>query len=244
MPHRTLNLEELADYLHLSTPDVERLLRETDLPRETRGGRMIFRRGAIDEWASQRILGLPDKRLDAYHQKLVRRPSPELPGGALIPVLLEPNAIDLELPSKTAASVVRDMVALADRTGRVLDPRELLESVRAREEMCSTALPGGMALLHARQLAEYRFESSFIALGRSVQEVPFGAPDGRPTQLFFLICCEDERLHLHTLARLCVMGLKTNMIDALLTAESAALAYEELVRIERDVLPPAPATEA
>jgi PTS system nitrogen regulatory IIA component len=237
MPHRTFTIDELTDYLHLAPGDVERLMRETDIPHTMRGGRAMFQRGEIDEWASKRILGLPGKRLDIYHAKSVRATREIFPHLALIPELLRPEYIDLGLASKTRASVIRDIVAVAERTGRVLDPRELRTSVEERETLCSTALPGGLALMHARQHTEYRFEGSFIVLGRAIQPVPFGAPDGRPTQLFFLICCEDDRIHLHTLARLCLMAQKTDVITRLNEAPDADAAYTALIAAENEVLP-------
>jgi nitrogen PTS system EIIA component len=237
MPHRTFNIQDLTEYLHLGPGDVERLMRETDIPYTTRGGRAFFQRTEIDAWASQRILGLPSKRLDVYHAKAVRGTREVFPHLALIPELLKPDYIDLALPAKTRASVLRDVIALAERSGRVLDSRELLESVKQREALCSTALPGGFALLHPRSHADYRFEGSFIVLGRTVQPVPFGAPDGRPTQLFFLICCEDDRIHLHTLARLCVMAQKTEVMGELFNAADAHAAYEALAIAEVTVLP-------
>ena len=237
MPQRTFTSEELTDYLHLARGDVERLMRESDIPHETRGGRTVFRRAAIDEWASKRILGLRDKPLDVYHEKSMRGTREVFPGGALIPELLPVANIDLGLTSKTRASVIRDLVALAERTGRVLDPHELLASVTEREALCSTALPGGFALLHPRHHTAYRYEGSFIVLGRTIQAVPFGAPDGRPTQVFFLICCEDDRIHLHTLARLCLIAMKTDAIARVYSADTAGAAYDALVTAELAVLP-------
>lgn len=239
MPHRVLSVAELTKYLHLMPGDVERLLRETDIPHTVRGQRPVFVRSEIDAWASQRILGLPDKRLDVYHAKTVRGTREQFPQLALIPELLDERAITLTLAAKTRASVIREMVALAETTGHVLDGRELQQSVGDREAMCPTALEGGFALLHARHHAPFRFEHSFIALGRTIQGVPFGAPDGRPTRLFFLVCCEDDRIHLHALARLCLMAQKTHVIAELLAAESPAAAHASLRAAEAAVLPAA-----
>jgi PTS system nitrogen regulatory IIA component len=128
------------------------------------------------------------------------------------------------------------MVALAERTGKVYDPKELLSSLEAREEICSTGLPGGLALLHPRHQAPYRFESSFIVLGRPIQQIHYGAPDGQPTNLFFLICSQDDRIHLHTLARLCLMALETDLLTGLRTAGDAAALYECIIAAEAQVL--------
>ena len=237
MPHRTFNVETLTEYLHLGPGDVERLMRETDLPYTLRGGRPTFVRSDVDAWASKRILGLQGRRLDVYHAKSVRGTREIFPHLALIPDLLQPGYVDLELTSKTRSSVLRDMVALAERTGRVTDPKELLMAMEQREELAPTAVPGGLALLHARHHAQYRFEGSFLVLGRTIQPVPFGAPDGRPTRLFFLIACDDDRIHLHALARLCLIALKTDAIAQLLAAESPEAAYAALVTAEQVVLP-------
>jgi PTS system nitrogen regulatory IIA component len=237
MAHRTLTTDELAGYLHVSAADIERLLRETDIPKEQRGGKLIFRRSEIDSWASRRIIGMPDRRLDACHQQSMHGTKEIFLNNALIPELLRPFYLNLELTSMTRASAMRDMVALAESTGHVFDPRELLSSVEAREDLCSTALPGGVALLHARHYDAYRFEGSFIVFGRTIQSVPFGAPDGGLTRLFFLICCQDDRIHLHTLARLCMIAMKTDILDQLHEAPDAATAYEALVSAEQAVLP-------
>ena len=73
-------------------------------------------------------------------------------------------------------------------------------------------------------------------VGRTVQEIHFGAPDGRPTWLFFLICCQDERIHLHTLARLCLTVQKTDVVARLLAAPDAAAMYEALIAAEQSAL--------
>ena len=90
---------------------------------------------------------------------------------------------------------------------------------------------------HARHHAAYRFEGSFIVLGRTIQAVPFGAPDGRSTRLFFMICCEDDRIHLHTLARLCLLAQKTDVIAQLFEVSDAPAAHEAMVAAEKSVLP-------
>ncbi|MBK9991821.1 MAG: PTS sugar transporter subunit IIA [Verrucomicrobia bacterium] len=239
-----LTTNELADYMHVSASDVERLLRDSDIPKEERGGRLVFRRSEIDAWASQRILGMPDRRLDAYHEKSMRGTQNIFDHAAILPELIRSTYINLDLTSKTRSSAIRDMVALAESTGNVFDSRELLTTIEARETLCSTALPGGLALLHARNYDAYRFERSFIVLGRTIQTVPFGAPDGGPTRLFFLICCQDDRIHLHTLARLCLIAMKTDILSQLYEVPDANAAYNALLAAEQAVLPEKKAADA
>ena len=236
MPYRIFSIEEVAKYLHLSRADLERLVKEKEIPFATRGDRPVFPKQDIDAWASQRVLGLRDRRLTDYHQKSTRETREVLPHEAIMPELIQPEFVDPALAAKTKASVVRQMVALAEKTGRLYDPRELITSLEQREALCSTALPGGLALLHPRHHQPYLFEASFIVLGRPMQEIHFGAPDGQPTDLFFLICCQDDRIHLHTLARVCLMAQKTELLAQLRQAPDAATMYQCLLACEAAAL--------
>lgn len=229
-------MQEVAEYLHLTEADVERLLENEEIPSEERGGRVVFRKQLIDAWATQRILGLEDRPLTEYHQKTSRGTRTVLENEAIMPEMIRPEYIAAAMAAKTKASALREMVALAEKTGKVLDSKDLLASLEAREELCSTALPGGLALLHPRHHDPYMFDASFIVLGRPVQDIFYGAPDGQPTHLFFLICCQDDRIHLHTLARLCMMAVKTGLLDELRQAADGGAMYDCLVAAEQEVL--------
>lgn len=236
MPYRMLDLAEAAAYLHLSRAELEHLVRTSDIPFLTRGSRITFLRGQLDEWASRRILGAAPKSLDDIHRRSTQASQDYLETEALLPSLLNPSQIEPQLPSKTKNSALRDMVALAERTGSVLDAGALRASLEEREELCSTALPGGFALLHSRHHQEYLFDSSFITFARTLQGIHFGAPDGLPTRLFFLVCCHDERLHLHALARLCMVLLKSDVVPLLYTLMDPTELYNTLTSAEQAVL--------
>jgi mannitol/fructose-specific phosphotransferase system IIA component (Ntr-type)/predicted DNA-binding transcriptional regulator AlpA len=236
MPYRTFGLEEVARYLHLSGADVERLVKDQDIPCERHGPRLVFRKVEIDAWASQRILGLEGRRLAEYHQKSSREAQQLVANEAIMPEMIRPEFIEPAMTAKTKASVLRQMAALAGKTGRVSDPPSLLPGLEAREELCSTGIPGGLALLHSRSPESYLFEAAFLALGRTIQQIPFGAPDGQPTNLFFLIGCPDDRMHLHTLARLCLMAQKTDLLVDLRQATDADAMCECIIAAEQAVL--------
>lgn len=231
-----MNSEEVADYLHLSPGDVSKLVKDQEIPFEKRGGRLLFHQQAIDAWASQRILGLSQRHLAEYHVKSTRGTLEIFPDKAMMPQMLKTEAIAAAIKSKTKASVLRDMVALADQTGQLSNAKDLLESLEQREDLCSTGLPGGLALLHARHQQAYLFESSFMVIGRTIQKIHFGAPDGKPTDLFFLICCLDDRIHLHTLARICLIAMESDLLTGLRQAPDAQAMYDCLIACETEVL--------
>lgn len=236
MPYQLLNVEAVAEYLHLTPADIEQRVKDREIPFEKRGDRIVFRKSEIDAWASQRILGFAGPRLAVYHEQSTRHTRKILPHETILPEMLAAGAIDSAMTSRTKSSVLHDLVALADKTGNLNDPKTLLESLEAREELCSTAVPGGFAVPHLRSQEPYLFETSFIVVGRPIQEIFFGSPDGEPTRLFFLLCCQDDRLHLHTLARLCLIAQKTKVLDQLRDAPDAQTMREILIAAEEQIL--------
>jgi mannitol/fructose-specific phosphotransferase system IIA component (Ntr-type) len=75
-----------------------------------------------------------------------------------------------------------------------------------------------------------------MVLGRTIQPIHFGSQDGKPTDLFFLLCCQDDRLHLHTLARLCTMCMETPILDELRTADSGTAMQDIILRTEAEII--------
>jgi excisionase family DNA binding protein len=236
VPRRIFNLYEVADYLHLTRGDVERLVRDNEIPYQRRGEKLVFMRDDIDAWASKRIIGSKKGEIDEEKPASRAKPHNLDKQHAIIPELLRVEYINPALKSKTKASVISDMVALADKTGLLLQKADLLKSLKEREQMCSTALAGGIALLHPRTHQPYMFEDSFLVLGRTIQPIPFGSPDGMTTDLFFLVCCQEDKIHLHVLARLCVLCYQTTMLLDLREAESAEEMYNLLISAEQEII--------
>ena len=238
MPFTMFNLHEVADYLRLPEDAIEELARRGEMPCERQGGRLMFRHMDVDAWASRRLLGLPDARLADYHKRLSAAESERDLSGSkgIMAGLLGADRVALGLTSRGKAGIIDEMVKVADATGLVCDAEDLKNSLTEREKLCSTALPGGFALLHPRNHEPYMFAESFLAVGRTVGRIFFGAPDGEATDVFFLICCQDDRLHLHVLARLCMMCHHTGMLEAIRAAETPSEVVEAMTAAEESVL--------
>lgn len=236
MPHRFKTLQETAGYLHLSQRDLETLVKRGEIPHAMQGDRIVFQKRQIDLWASQRILGLSGSQLHEYHKTSSARHHDLSPGHALMPEFITPERIAPNLDSRTKPSVMRDIASLAEKTELVCDPDDLMRSLSEREELCPTALDGGIAILHPRHHEPYMFVDSFIILGRTTQAIHAGAPDGKPTDLFFLVCCQDDKTHLHTLARICTMAHSTSLLNELRAAADAQTMHEAIVRSETEVI--------
>src|SRR5208337_2100205 len=180
---------DAAAYLHIPEEDVKVLAQRREIPAERHGERFVFVKRELDAWASQRILGLSAKRLEGYHRRTSAQAHDLPKKHTIVGELVRPDGIEAALRSGTRPSVLRDMVAQAERTSLLTTTAaELLAALQEREALCPTALPGGLALLHPRNHDPYMFSDSFLVFGRTPHPVPFGAPDGMGTDLFFLVC--------------------------------------------------------
>jgi PTS system nitrogen regulatory IIA component len=150
----------------------------------------------------------------------------------IISSLLPDSGIIDPLRARSRAGVLSDLVDAADACGLIFSRAELLEALMQREEMASTAILPQTALPHPRHPVPYDIARSFVVIGHSHAGVPFSARDGSLTRLFFLICCKDERTHLHVLARLGRV-LQGDTIENLLAADSPSDLRRILIDAER-----------
>jgi PTS system nitrogen regulatory IIA component len=120
---------------------------------------------------------------------------------------------------------------LAAHTGWLWDPGAMADAVRAREDLHTTALENGFALLHPRRPLNKILAQPFIALGVTSSGIPFGT-NVPMTDIFFLIASMDDRGHLRTLARLSRILAAPGFVDSLRAAEDAKAARQLFIEAE------------
>ena len=217
MPFEQMDMQQVANYLHLDTREVQKLASRGRMPCQKRKDGFVFRKIDVDHWIEAQLHELPSERL-AQIEIGVRRHHGMGEEDLLVHQMIPQGGIAVPLHSRTRDSVLRDLVAMADACDMVYAADELHKAIMEREQVCSTALTRDVALPHPREHTPYDIASSFIVAGRSPCGLPFGAPDGSLTRLFFLICCKDDRTHLHVLARISRMLRQRDTIEALLEA--------------------------
>lgn len=225
-----MTLPELAKHLGLDARLVERWAQRGTLPGTMVNGQWRFNRAQLLDWLQHEI-----HSFDPQHLRHVERAMSEGSSELVVGELLSAEAIDMNLPARSRASVLRELVKLAERTGLVYDPDDVHEAVQEREGLCSTALPGGLAIPHPRRPLPYATAEPLVCLARVPAGIPFGDPDGRMTDLFVLVCSHDERQHLCVLARLALM-FSTDLPAQLRDAEDADAALELILQRETEIM--------
>ncbi len=94
-----------------------------------------------------------------------------------------------DLRAKTKDGVLKELADYLSQDREVRDVKLLLEMLRKRESLGSTAIGSGVAIPHGRSLAIANIK---VVFARHQKGVDFEAPDGEPVRLFFLIVAPPQ----------------------------------------------------
>jgi mannitol/fructose-specific phosphotransferase system IIA component (Ntr-type) len=129
--------------------------------------------------------------------------------------------IDLNLAAGDKNAVISSMVEILTRSPNLTKGGLFLRDVLAREELVTTGVGYGVAFPHAKSEA---VKNVVFAFGRTVDGVDFGALDGGPVRLVFLIGAprhqEPSRVYLNLMARLSFLMKDEKNREILLSTES------------------------
>ena len=145
--------------------------------------------------------------------------------------LLQPDMIAVPLVARTRDSAIRAMVELLANQGLVWDPDKMGQAIRQREELQSTALDCGVALLHPRRPQTAILGDSCVAMGVTGGGIPFGGSKNL-TDIFFLIASMDDKTHLRSLARISRLLTIPGWLDEIRSCGVAKEVYQLVVEAE------------
>jgi mannitol/fructose-specific phosphotransferase system IIA component (Ntr-type) len=145
--------------------------------------------------------------------------------------LFSPAAINLNLDSVDRDSVLNELVNQIPQLAKQPDARKtLLRALHERELLHSTGIGDGIALPHTRNALVGLVDEPIIVFARHASGIPYGAIDGAPARLFFLLIAPTVTQHLGILARLSRILRDPKVRQNLLTAERP----EKVISLIRD----------
>ena len=231
-----MRVSDVAELLHVSETKVLGLITKESLPSRRVAGQWRFHPDEVFRWLSGRhVRDISRDRLREIERGRARRTAAD-PTDEIVGPRIPIGGVALDLPAKTKPSVLRGLVDAADATDMVYDRQAIAQALIRREDACPTAIEGGVALPHPDAPLPYSVADSIVIVARTVNPVPFGAPDGRLTDLFFLTICMDSSAHLHVLARISRMLGKFDLADRLRAAEDVESARLAIETAENDLV--------
>lgn len=143
--------------------------------------------------------------------------------------LIRPDLLFPDLQATDRAQVLRALAGRVAERGLVADGDALFEKLWEREQLGTTAVGGGIAIPHCKVDSLY---SGAVALGRVEEGVDFGAADGLPVRLFFLVISPSQSPaeHLQILAAISRWIRGDGRVQALLEQPDAQALYAYLQR--------------
>lgn len=239
MAYRNMSLEDFAKYVGMDAREVQKLADRGKLPGQKVGGEWRFNRSRVTEWLQQEMHALDENRLATIDRAMGSGLDDK---SMVLTGLIGAEGIDIALRANTKSSLLRELVKLADRTGLLYDADGLLQALEAREELCSTGLQYGVAIPHPRQPMPYVSAEPLVCVARTARPIAYGSPYGGLSQLFFVICCHEDRHHLRVLARL-VRILSGDTVEALMEAATGEELLDILIQRENMVVEDEPASK-
>lgn len=132
--------------------------------------------------------------------------------------LLKPVGIELNSSVMTKDEAIDRLVDLQKQSGNLNDPDAYKWAILARESQGCTAIGEGIAIPHCKSEAVKSAGLTAITVPNGVD---YGAPDGKPSNLIFMIAAtKDGDAHLEVLSRLTVLLMNEDFRKELLEAKS------------------------
>ncbi|MFH2113322.1 MAG: PTS sugar transporter subunit IIA [Spirochaetota bacterium] len=141
--------------------------------------------------------------------------------------ILDPACVVVDLDLCSKEEVIGALVDLLSGSGAVSDRDGLLRDVMAREALAPTGLGMSCAIPHAHSAAVLR---TVVAAARLRTAVDFGAPDGTPATLVFLMVGPRDAagIHLKLLSKF-ARFLHDDAFRAAAMAAADAASFAELI---------------
>ena len=226
---KVLTVREVADILKLHPRTVTKMVRSGELPATRIGHVWRFDESVVLQWFNNQLRGTSrgtDTTAASTHL---------WNGTTRVADLLYEETVQYTTERRTKREVLEALAALAVRTNQVPDYQRLLQSLNEREEMCPTALEGGVAFPHPRHPLDH-LSRPVLALLVTRHGVDFGAPDGEPTRTFVLVCSTDDRTHVKILSHLARMFKPAEAVGRLARCHTPTEILREVQRLENQLI--------
>ena len=219
---KLITVPETAEYLKLNEAVVIEMIESGIFKKGGRGKTIKIDKNEIDNWLTklspkdEETLAI--KRIICHFQDYFK---------------MEHIFLDFDADNKY------DAIATMSKKARDLkivnDYRWLYEVVVAREELVSTAIGKGVAMLHPRHMHPSKIKEPTVLFGRSSEGIEFDAPDDQPVNIFFMLLLHNDKQHLFSLSFITKFLMHDKNLKLLTEAKTADVIYKALTTFEPKV---------
>jgi PTS system nitrogen regulatory IIA component len=226
-------IEDVSRLLNLPVSTVQRWIRQGKIPVYSFRGEYIFLEKDLRKWAKSRgIVVAPGP--DETFAKDPRQPSS-------LGAAMERGGVIHGITGDDVSSVLKASVEAAPIDPSI-DRNELFAKLIQREELSTTGIGGGVAIPHPRVPMPNVHPEASVTTCFMETPIDYGAIDGLPVFVLFLMLSPSPKVHLELLAKLSYL-LRDRSFVGFLRAKPFAdslLAKVDEMATDRDATPLSP----
>lgn len=224
-----LTLRELAQMLRVNERTILRMLKSGQLQGAKIGGQWRFNSSQIDGLFFAAEQATAEGEEDLSLAMLTRSHI-----GIPISRVMSDTRMVMSIGARDAAGAIEELTNPRMLNPVLLDVKDLRTKCLAREELLSTGVGNGVAIPHPRDPLVTLRAPAVVVFGRSAEGIDFGAADGKPVHLFFLMCSQNIELHLHLMGRLARLLRHADFIAGCKAAATPQDIMRLVMEAERD----------
>ncbi|MCL1826561.1 MAG: PTS sugar transporter subunit IIA [Candidatus Cloacimonetes bacterium] len=210
-----MTISEVAQYLKVTDKVVNELVNSGVLKKVGVGKNARIEKAGVDSWLAsldhKEAEDLAMRRVVCHFQDYFKVEN----------IVLDFTADNKYEAIATISKKARDLKIVKDH-------RWLYEVVIAREDLVSTAVGNGVALLHPRHMHPTKIKVPTILFGRSTEPIEFDAIDDQPVNLFFMLLLHNDKQHLFSLSFLSKFLMSAENKNLLTHAKTPEAVYKAL----------------
>lgn len=212
-----LTLKQAANFLKVTDSVVKEMIKSKVFKATKKGNTFQIQKNEVDEW----LANLNEREVE---QLALKRSVCRFSDYFKI------KNVFLDFYADNKYEAIAEMSKKAKDIKIVKDHRWLYQVVVAREELVSTAIGKGIALLHPRHFHPSKVKKPSIIFGRSKKEIDFDALDNKPVRIFFLLLLHDDVQHLFSISYISKLLMNEENIENLIESETAEEIENALVK--------------
>ncbi len=217
MTKKNITLKQASNYLKVTDSVIKEMIKAKVFNAVKKGQSYLVDKNDVDEW----LANLNERE---FEQLALKR------SVCRFSDYFKPKYINLDFSAENKYEAVAEMSKKAKDLKIVKDHRWLYQVVVAREELVSTAIGKGIALLHPRHFHPSKIKKPSIIFGRSKESVEFEAIDNKPVRLYFLLLLHDDMQHLFSISYISKLLINEKNIETVLNAKNEEEIYTNLTK--------------
>ena len=202
-----LTIRQTANFLKVTDSVIKEMIKSKLFKAFRKGNTYQIEKAEVEEW----LANLNEREIEqlALKRSVCRFSD-----------YFKPRYVYLDFEADNKYEAIAEMSKRAKDLKIVKDHRWLYQVVVAREELVSTAIGKGVALLHPRHLHPSKVKKPSIIFGRSAKDIEFDAIDNLPVRLFFMLLLHDDVQHLFSISYISKLLMNEKILKTLRKARS------------------------